>query len=329
MIRLHMNENFFIEQAWTQKRLQEAIMEFDPRIYPPTYGSAAREAIAEFYDIPEEQLLIENGAGRIIDLLTTTFVQNSSCLVVMPTFGAYERQTQKKGGNAINFLLNKNDFSLDIDSLLEKIDETIKIIFVVNPNNPTGNQFPPKVIKTLLESTKVPVVVDEAYADFAPYSVLHWKYDNLIVVRSFSKTAATAGIRIGYVVANEALIEQIRENQSFLGVNSIAQYYIIKILENFTYIQQKLEELKQERAHFFNQLKSVNGIHVYPSVTSFFLLRLHDVPAKSIIDYFKQENILISDRSDEPLLDNCIRVSIGTRSMNTLFIECLERALKQ
>ena len=109
MIRLHMNENFFIEQTWTQKRIQEAVMEFDPRIYPPTYGSAARKAIAEFYNIPEEQLLIENGAMRIIDLLTTTFTQNSSCIVVMPTFGAYENHTKKKGGNPINFLLNKKD----------------------------------------------------------------------------------------------------------------------------------------------------------------------------------------------------------------------------
>ena len=177
--------------------------------------------------------------------------------------------------------------------------------------------------------TKVPVVVDEAYADFAPYSVLHWDYDNLIVVRSFSKTAATAGIRIGYVVANEALIEQIRENQSFLGVNAVAQYYVIKILENFDYIQQKLEELKQERTHFFKQLQTIEGIHVYPSVTSFFLLRLHNIPAKTVIEQLKQEDLLISDRSDEPLLDNCIRVSLGTRPMNSKFIECLERALKQ
>jgi len=324
-----MNENFFIEQAWTQKRLQEAVMEFDPRIYPPTYGSAARKAIAEFYDIPEERLLIENGALRIIDLLTTTFTHNSSCLVIMPTFGAYEKQAKKKGGNAINFLLNKNDFSLDLDALLEKIDETIKIIFIVSPNNPTGNQFPQEAIKTLLESTKVPVVVDEAYADFAPYSVLHWEYDNLIVVRSFSKTAATAGLRLGYVVADEALIEQIRENQSFLGVNAVAQYYIIKILENFDYIQQKKEKLKQERTHFFKQLQNIKGIQVYPSVTSFFLLRLHDVPAKTVVEQLKQDDILISDRSDEPLLDNCIRVSLGTRLMNTKFIEGIERALKQ
>lgn len=101
MIRLHRNENFFIEKEWTHQILQEAIIDLDPRKYPPEHGNAVRSALTDFHDLPETHLFIGNGADEIIDLLTTTFARNSGSLVIQPTFPGYEYFTQAKGGKTI------------------------------------------------------------------------------------------------------------------------------------------------------------------------------------------------------------------------------------
>ena len=326
MIRLLYNENFFIEKEWAYKLLREAIIDLDPREYPPEHGAAVRSVLADFLGLPEERLLIGNGAVEVIDLVATTYTCNSGCLVVQPTFGAYVRNIEKKGGKATNFLL-KEDFSLELQALLEMIDETIGIIFLSSPNNPTGNQFPKETMKELLENIKIPLVVDEAYADFAPYSMLNWEYENLIVIRSFSKVAAAAGLRLGYVVANEKVVERLRQIQPLFSVSSIAQRYVIKILENYDYVRKKTAELKTERTRLFEQLQQVDGIQVYPSDASFFLMRIRNTSASDVVERLKEDGILVSNRSNDPLLENCIRVTIGTRPINETFVDALKRAL--
>lgn len=326
MIRLHRNENFFIEKEWTQQILLEALKDLDPRKYPPEHGDAVRSTLANFHDLPETRLFIGNGADEIIDLLTTVFARKSGSLVIQPTFPGYEYCTAAKGGKITQYLLNE-DFSLDPQPLLQMIDESIGIMFFASPNNPTGNQFPKKTIKGLLESITIPFVIDEAYADFAPYSALKWNYENLIVIRSFSKSAAAAGVRLGYAVANEEVVESLRQIQPLYSVNSVAQRYIIKILEDFDYVRKKMVELKTERTRLFDQLQQVGGIQVYPSDATFFLMRILNIRVKNVVEKLKNEGILVSDRSNEPLLKNCIRVAIGTRTMNKAFVNALERAL--
>ncbi|MFQ6126170.1 MAG: pyridoxal phosphate-dependent aminotransferase [Candidatus Heimdallarchaeota archaeon] len=328
MFRLHRNENFFIEKEWTQQILLEALKDLDLRIYPPEHGDAVRNVLADFHDIPKTRLFIGNGADAIIDLLTTLFARNSGSLVIQPTFPGYEFCITAKGGKITQYLLNE-DFSLDPQPLRQMIDKSIRIMFLASPNNPTGNQFPQQTVKELLESIKIPFVVDEAYADFAPYSVLKWDYENLIVLRSFSKSAAAAGVRLGYAVANEEVIESLRQIQPIFSVNSVAQCYIIKILQNIIYVRKKIEELKTERSHFFNHLQQVDGIRVYPSDATFFLIRILNTQAKDVVEKLKNEGILVSDRSNEPLLKNCIRVAIGTRTMNNAFVYALKRVLRE
>ena len=328
MIRLHRNENFFIEKEWTQQILQEALKDLDPREYPLEHGDAVRSVLADFHNLPETRLFIGNGADEIIDLLVTTFARNSGSLVIQPTFPGYEYCTEAKGGKITPYLLNK-DFSFDPQPLLQMIDESIGIMFLASPNNPTGNQFPKETVKELLEYTKIPFAVDEAYADFAPYSVLKWDYENLIVIRSFAKSAAAAGVRLGYAVANEEVVKNLRQIQPLFSVNSVAQHYIIKILKNYDYVQKKIIELKTERTRLFDQLQQIDGIQVYPSDATFFLMRILNIRAKTVVEKLKNEGILVSDRSNEPLLKNCIRVAIGTRSMNKAFVNALKRVLRE
>ncbi len=326
-MRLHLNENFFIEKEWSQNILREAIVDIDPREYSPAYGATVRSALANFHNIPEERILIGNGAVQIIDYLTTTFTQpGSTNLIIQPTFGLYSQFIERKGGKSIDYFLNA-DFSLNLPPLLDMIDKSTGIIFLSSPNNPPGNQFPKETMIELLESVSIPVVIDEAYSDFAPYTALHWEYPNLISVRSFSKVAAAAGIRIGYVVAQKDIIERITTIQSRFSVNLVAQRYIVKILENYDYIQNKIMELKNERTNLFNRLQHIDGIQVYPSDATFFLLRILNKQAKNVVEQLKEDGILVSDRSNEKLLENCIRIAIGTRSMNDTFVNALESAL--
>jgi histidinol-phosphate aminotransferase len=333
IVKMNLNENFAIPNKGIQKLLLDACRSIDVRAYPPPRGSLATKAISRFLGFSESEVSVANGADEIMDLLMKVFVRKGSkVMVVEPSFPMYTFFAQLYGGTKVTALL-RPDFSLDVDAILEKADKDTRLLFVCSPNNPTGNQFREADIKKLLQEFKGVVIVDEAYVDFAQGSVIDWvrKYDNLVVLRSFSKAFGLAGLRLGYLISNESIVEYVQRVVGPFNVNSVTQQTIALALKKWSYFEQQIKFVVDERKWLMKNLKQIDGVKPYPSDANFILFKVakDNLTSAMITERMENRNVLVKDRGHLPLLENCIRVTVGTRNMNQAFLSALKESLEE
>jgi histidinol-phosphate aminotransferase len=333
IVKMNLNENFAIPNKGIQKLLLDACRSIDVRAYPPPRGSLATKAISRFLGFSESEVSVANGADEIMDLLMKVFVRKGSkVMVVEPSFPMYTFFAQLYGGTKVTALL-RPDFSLDVDAILEKADKDTRLLFVCSPNNPTGNQFREADIKKLLQEFKGVVIVDEAYVDFAQGSVIDWvrKYDNLVVLRSFSKAFGLAGLRLGYLISNESIVEYVQRVVGPFNVNSVTQQTIALALKKWSYFEQQIKFVVDERKWLMKNLKQIDGVKPYPSDANFILFKVakDNLTSAMITERMENRNVLVKDRGHLPLLENCIRVTVGTRNMNQAFLSALKDSLEE
>jgi len=333
IVKMNLNENFAVPNETIEKLLLDACRSIDVRAYPPPRGSLAIKAISSFLGFSESEVSVANGADEIMDLLMKVFVRKGSkVMVVEPSFPMYTFFAQLYGGSPVPVML-RPDFRLDVDAVLKKADKDTRLLFVCSPNNPTGNQFREADIKRLLQEFKGVVVVDEAYADFAPYSVINWvrDYDNLVVLRSFSKAFGLAGLRLGYLVSNASIVEYVQRVVGPFNVNSVTQQTIALALEKWSYFEKQINWVVNEREWLMNNLRQIDGVTPYPSDANFILFKVTKANLASAIvtERMENRNVLVKDRGHLPLLENCIRVTVGTRNMNETFLSALKASLEE
>jgi histidinol-phosphate aminotransferase len=333
IVKMNLNENFVMPNETIQKLLLDAFRSIDVRAYPPPRGNLAIKAISSFLGFSECEVSVANGADEIMDLLMKVFVRKGSkVMVVEPSFPMYTFFAQLYGGSAVPVLL-RPDFSLDVDAILKKADKDTRLLFVCSPNNPTGNQFREADIKKLLQEFKGVVVVDEAYVDFASGSVINWvrKYDNLAVLRSFSKAFGLAGLRLGYLVSNESIVGYVQRVVGPFNVNSVTQQAVALALEKWSYFEQQIKLVVNERDWLMKKLKQIDGVNPYPSDANFILFKVakEDLTSAIVAKRMENRNVLVKDRGHLPLLENCIRVTVGTRKMNQAFLSALKESLEE
>jgi len=333
IVKMNLNENFAMPTETIEKLLLDACRTIDVRAYPPPRGSLAIKAISSFLGFSESEISVANGADEIMDLLMKVFIRKGSkVMVVEPSFPMYTFFAQLYGGSTVPVML-RPDFRLDVDAVLKKADKDTRLLFVCSPNNPTGNQFREADIKRLLQEFKGVVVVDEAYADFAPYSVINWvrDYDNLVVLRSFSKAFGLAGLRLGYLVSNASIVEYVQRVVGPFNVNSVTQQTIALALEKWSYFEKQINWVVNEREWLMNNLRQIDGVTPYPSDANFILFKVTKANLASAIvtERMENRNVLVKDRGHLPLLENCIRVTVGTRNMNETFLSALKASLEE
>lgn len=327
--RMGLNENFLVNEYFLRTILIEALQNVDVRAYPDAKGAKAVRAIAEDLGVWEDEVIVGNGSDEIIELIAKIFIRKGLALVIDPTFEMYKFYVELHGGTVKSILTDEN-FNLRADVVLSQIDD-VKAIFICSPNNPTGNQFEKNEIMKIIREFNGLVVLDEAYADFAPYSLIMdaTKYDNLIVLRTFSKAYGLAGLRIGYAVGSSEVISYLKAAQSPYSVNSIAQEACRLVLNNKQVFKSFIKSVIEERSYLTVELSMIPGIKVYPSDANFILVKSLVLPSSYICEELKRNNILVRDRSNLPLLDNCFRVTVGRKSDNMRFIESLKRILEE
>ncbi len=333
IVKMNLNENFAIPSEAVEKLLLDACRSIDVRAYPPPRGSLAVKAISDFLGFNKSEISVANGADEIIDLLMKVFVRRGSkVMVVEPTFPMYTFFAELYGGKKVTVMLKK-DFSLDVDAILKKADKDTRLLFVCSPNNPTGNQFRESDIKRLLEEFKGVVVVDEAYADFAADSVINWirDYDNLAVLRSFSKAFGLAGLRLGYLVSSKHVVKYVQRVVCPFNVNSVTQQAIVLALQNWSYFKEKINFVVNEREWLMKNLQQIDGVSPYPSDANFILFKVTKTNLTSAVvtERMENRNVLVKDRGHLLLLENCIRVTVGTRNMNESFVSALKASLEE
>ena len=333
IVKMNLNENFAMPNETIKKLLLDACRSIDPRAYPPPRGRLAIKAISSFLGFSESEVSVANGADEIMDLLMKVFVRKGSkVMVVEPSFPMYTFFTQLYGGSKVTVML-RPDFRLDVDAILKKADKNTPLLFVCSPNNPTGNQFREADIKRLLQEFKGVVVVDEAYADFAPYSVLNWvrDYDNLAVLRSFSKAFGLAGLRLGYLVSNRSIVKYVQRVVGPFNVNSVTQQTIALALQKWSYFKEQINFVINEREWLMKNLRQIDGVTPYPSDANFILFKVtkENLTSAIVTERMENRNVLVKDRGHLPLLENCIRVTVGTRNMNETFLSALKESLEE
>ena len=328
-INLHLNENYFVSHFMVNKLLRGVCRDIDVRLYPQPFSSSAVKSISTFLGFSEEEVAVGNGADDVLDLIMKVFLKTTSkVLVVEPTFPMYTYFLQLYGGKKVEVLLKPN-FALDVEEILKNDD--VSLLFLCSPNNPTGNQYKKDDVRQLLQEFNGIVVVDETYVDFAKYTLIDWVRDfpNLIVVRSFSKSFGLAGTRFGFLVADKTIVEYIKRVTPPFNVNVVTHQLVSRALDNWPYFEKQIVDVKKERQWLEHHLRKVDGIIPYPSETNFLLFKVVNdtLPSSTVTKRLADKSILVKDRGAFPLLENCIRVTIGTRRMNEGFLSALKDAL--
>lgn len=311
-------------------------MEFlkDINRYPGKLEEKLKEEIGGYIKVKTENIILGNGSSEMIDLVMKTFIDKGDrILSFIPTFSMYSIFSNIYGGEFVgiqgeSFYSDKSpreDFSLDIDILIEKAKEiNPKLIILCNPNNPTGFLIDKASIKKLLENVDSIVLVDEAYIEFAEESMVDEIdiFDNLVVLRTFSKALGLAGLRLGYLLANLRITNIVNKVKPPYNLNSLSQGFAIRALENKVLIKTYVESVKVEREILYGNLKEL-GLKVYPSSGNFILFYSQ---VKGLGEKLESKGILIRVFSGE--LESYYRVTIGNKYENREFVNCLEEVLK-
>lgn len=289
------------------------------------------EAIAGLYEVTPDALLVSRGADEAIDVLTRLFCRpgQDTIIICPPTFAMYEHTARLNGTAVIKVPLRK-DFSLDADAVISAVTADTKIIYLCSPGNPTGRMLDLKEIAAILTATsgRALVVMDEAYIEFAKGASslpLVSQFDHLAVLRTLSKAHALAGLRCGAVIAHPFLIAEARKILPPYPLPVSVINTVLKVLspQNQNRLTQERQQLLATRDWFQTALKEIAGVEkVYPSDTNFLLVGVSD--AAALYTLCRNHGIFLRNVSAQPGLENCLRISIGTRPQMEALIELLK-----
>ena len=304
----------------------EALAEYPYyHIYPDPQQTELRAALSRFVGVPAEHILPSHGADEMLDYLCRLFLQPGDAIInCPPTFGMYSFDAGLAGATVIEAWRNP-DYSLNLDEI-ERLVQTSesakiapkglppksKILFLTSPNNPSGNWLPDEELRRLLQ-LPVLVVLDEAYVEFADYpSRSSWvlDHDNLIILRTFSKAAGIAGLRLGYGICPRWLMEALWKFKQPYNVNVAASVAGLVSLRHVDEIMAVVDKLKAERNRLYALLQTIPYLHPYPTQANFILCRVLERDARALKQSLEQQGILVR-YYNKPGLDNCIRISVG------------------
>jgi histidinol-phosphate aminotransferase len=308
LVKMNANENPYGCSPRVRKALA-ACRTFS--VYPDDGQQELRKMLAGYAGAPAECIVAGHGSNTLIDSIVRLFVSPGDEVInSVPTFDIYRFSTEICGGKVTN--VNRDDvFTVNVKGIKSAISPRTKLIFLATPNNPTGNVMPPNNIVEIIE-TGLPVVVDEAYYEFSGETVmpLTAKYSNLMVLRSFSKWAGLAGLRIGYGVFPPRIAPYLMAIKIPHNVSVAAEVAVRESLADIDYLQGRVEAIIKERSRLFNALQEVSWLKPYPSQANFIYCAVLKGNAAELHLKLQKKGVLVR-YFDKPLLKNSIRISVG------------------
>ena len=296
--------------------------------YPDFELARLRTAIAGAHGLQTENILVGNGSNELLLAAIGTFAgAGATVLYPSPTFPLYEKLVHIFGGTPVGVPLDPSTGLLPVDRMLELASESGNppIFVVCSPNNPTGGVLAPGDLERLLESGGL-VLLDRAYGEFSssPVPPMH---DRLVVLSTFSKAMGLAGLRIGLLASTGEICREIRKVKLPYSLNIFSEEAAIVALEQQERLARHIATIVGERERVRAYLLSLSGIEPFPSEANFIAFRV-DGSSSKIFERLALNGILVRDVGRYPLLENVLRVSIGTPAQNDRFLECLEESLK-
>ncbi|WP_027126790.1 histidinol-phosphate transaminase [Gelidibacter mesophilus] len=296
--------------------------------YPDPQQSELKALISKIKDVPSECILLGNGSDEVLDLLIRMFCEptKDNILILPPTYGMYEVLANVNAVETIKINLSEPMFQPKPTSILDDATINSKLLFLCSPNNPTGNCFETSTIAFLLDNFKGIVVIDEAYIDFSKQE--SWlnqlsKYPNLVVTQTLSKAYGMAGIRLGICYASAEIISVLNKIKPPYNINELTQIKAIESLGDLTLVNNQISCLLEEKDALIKAFDEVYFIEkIFPSDANFVMVKVDDANTRyqQLID----NGIVIRNRTSQPLCDNCLRFTIGTKQENDILIKILK-----
>jgi histidinol-phosphate aminotransferase len=305
--------------------VQESLGSFDRyNHYPDAQALRVRERLAIYSDSRIERIVVGAGSDELIDQLMLALIDpGDEVIIPVPTFGVYRARTELFGGVAVEVPRDQH-FDLDVDAMLERVTDRTKMIFVTTPNNPTGNNATTQQVVQLLKTGAL-VVADEAYYEFAGKTLLPLarEFDNLVVLRTFSKWAGIAGLRFGYGIMPEFLAEQIWKIKPPFNVNIAALRAVEASLDDIEYLHITINRIRNEQRRLYRRLGNLEFLRPYPSAANFILCEVTRGDAHDIHQRLADRGIMVRQYND-PVLRNYLRISVGKPEETNRLIGALQ-----
>ncbi len=332
IVKLDANENPY----GPVPAVMEALAEYNYyHIYPDPQQGELRAALSQFTGAPAENILPTHGADEMLDTLCRLFLRPGDAIIdCPPTFGMYSFDAGLAGAKVIE-VWRKDGFAVDVEGIIQRLetgDSALrtphsalpKLLFLTCPNNPTGNWLSDEDLRRLLQLPLM-VVLDEAYVEFADHpSRASWvlEHENLIILRTFSKAAGIAGLRLGYGIAPGWLMTHLWKFKQPYNVNVAASVAGIASLRHVEQIMDVVEKIKVERRRLFASLQSIPYLSPHPSQSNFILCDVIGRNAKELKLGLEKQGILVRHYS-KPGLQNCIRISVGRPDQTDRLLEVM------
>ncbi|MBQ6444057.1 MAG: histidinol-phosphate transaminase [Methanosphaera sp.] len=329
IIKLGSNENPWGASPKARQAIIDSVDEINR--YPESNHEYLKEKIAEYAGVNQNQVIVGgDGADEIFDVLAKALIDPGDEFIVHPpTYTYYEYVFKQHNAKAVYAKWDVNKNRLDVDSVLDNITDRTKAIFLCTPNNPTGGLIPREDIIRVIESTDTLVVVDEAYWEFAEVNNIDLldKYDNVFIIRTFSKVLGLAGLRIGYGLSNPELLEKMSRIKPVFSVTVLSQKAVIATLSDKEYIEQSTRKSIAEREYLYESIDKIENITIYKSKSNYLLMdiRRTGFTAAELAKELMKRGVIVRDcTSFQDMDEYYIRISVETHPKNERFIEILK-----
>lgn len=309
-------------KAWLDANENSRINGFNR--YPDPLQLEVKAKLGTMRGVSPSRIFLGVGSDECIDITYRVFCRPGidNVVAIEPTYGMYSVCAAINDVEYRNVRLHE-DYSLDIESIFQAVDERTKVIWICSPNNPTGNAFPISQLKEVVGRFDGIVVIDEAYVDFSAEGTMLGAldaYPNLIVMQTFSKAWASAALRLGIAFASEKIIGVFNNVKYPYNINILTQRQALKVLDGAPEIQRVVKELIAARDNLGQRLAALECVKtVHPSDANFLLVEVSN--ANGIYEYLKNAGVIVRNRSRVALCGNCLRITVGTDEENDLLIE--------
>lgn len=332
MLKLDWNEATIPPTPLVKTMLKEAFEdEFNYYLYPSTSNEEILKLLSKYCKVPQSQIQYFPSSDTLHEYILRMFVSpNDSVLLLGPTYDNFRLTCESQGAKVSHFNYDKC-FELSITTFKDKITEiNPSLVFICNPNNPTGNFLPISDIENLLiDCPETLFLVDEAYYEFSNKTCcqLTLQYQNLLVTRTFSKAFALANFRAGYLISSTDNINEISKIRNPKNIASFTQIAIKAALQDLDYMYQYVEEVAKAREYFKASIETFSFVKkVYRSEANFLLIEFDEYEIKmKIFQHLLKNNIFVRDLTHHEMLKNTLRVTIGTRIQMQQVINCLKQ----
>ena len=333
IIKLGSNENPWGPSPKAMKAIEDEIKSINR--YPESQLHELVSEIAQYSGVKDSQVIIGgDGADEIIDVLAKTFIENGDEFIVpLPSYMYYEYLLKQYGASPVYAKWDLEKNCLDVDSIFEAISDRTKMIFLCSPNNPTGTLIDKEILTDIAgKNPEILIVIDEAYFEYSEVTNkdLINEFDNIFIIRTMSKVLGLAGMRIGYGLACEQIIEYMHRIKPVFSLTRLSFVAALNTFRDKDYIAESIRKGIKSRQYLYDEISKIDSLHVFPSKSNFMLIDIHDTgfTASQLALELMKRGIIVRDCTSFKGLDEYwIRISICTLEEDKKFIEILKEVL--